>query len=1369
MLLSYMRSSLLLTLCYAIFGVAWILFSDQMVAYLVGDYALFVVVSRYKGIAFVLISAAFIFLALTRSRHMDQSDQNQPGQQRYIVSGFIILLLAVPLLAVAVTRFYGPELQHQNMEQLSEVVTLKSTQISQWLEQSGRELEALEQLIDTGPRNIPSESEQFHRMQQAVFSMLQGLGYTGAEIHMPGRAPLQLGVVPRQVDVDLELESFPINQQDRLQLLQSEDNSVWVRIARSGDDDSVALDLYRPFDTSLQPILSDWLLSGNSSELLLLQTRGDQGVYISPLKYSDASPMTQTTGLLSQKTPAAVALASGGGGTVIGEDYRGINVMAAYQNVFGSPWSLVVKRDHDEVMRPLDTLLKWILLLGMVFMLIVGLILLLLWRQQRLSLSLQARSDLNARDRILQRFYELPLIGMGIYDPDARRWIRVNDELVRMLGYDRDELLTFDWRELTPGHLLEEEEGLFQAVMEGAQDGYRMEKQLRHADGYMVDIRLDVQIEREGGWMLAMMQDVSQQKRSEAQIHRQANLYNMLSQTNQLIVRRHAPQRIFQSACDIAIRFGKLRFAWVAQLGPSGQVKPLASAGLGGESLPMLVQLCHSYSKQALTTVALRQGERLMVNNIYADPRFQPWYQLARRYDIHSVIVLPLGDGAGHDSVMTLYAAEPDFFSDEVVNTLDELGQDIGFALINYSRDQALEKASQVINASPAVLMRWSNSPGWPVTYVSDNVRRWGVEPATLLSGEINHEQLIHPDDRTRVLAEVEEYLKQGKSAYQQLYRLHLLSGDLIWIEDHTHVQRDAQGRIEYIEGVLTDVTERQQQEERLQRASAVLDSTREAVLITDGRQNIIQINAAFGEMFGWSEEELLGETPHKFASGRHPRAFYQQLWEELERDGHWQGEIMSRRREGEVFPALLSISVIQGPNNLPSHYVGVYTDLSRLKESESRLEYQALHDPLTGLPNRVRLFKQLQSCIQYNRRHGRNSALLMIDLDNFKNVNDSFGHLLGDRLLEQAAERLKLRLRDEDMLFRLGGDEFVVLLEEVGSEADAANVALSLIHQFEQSFTLTDEVDARVGASIGISLITSQQQKPEDLLQQADAALFRAKEQRGSLSFFSDDLTQAARQRLELEQRLSRAIDANELQLYYQPQWSLESGAITGVEALIRWQDPERGLIPPDAFIPVAEQTTLIDQIGRWVLNEACDQIARWQAAGINIPVVAVNVSPQQLRYHSLPDEVASALARTGIAPERLELELTESALMAPNLEPVDMLNQLRELGVRLAIDDFGTGYSSLAYLKRFPLDLLKIDKSFTDDLLESDEARAIVETIIVLGHKLGLRVLAEGVETEAQRARLRELGCHQYQGYLGSRPLPLAELETLLKSLQC
>jgi diguanylate cyclase (GGDEF)-like protein len=384
--------------------------------------------------------------------------------------------------------------------------------------------------------------------------------------------------------------------------------------------------------------------------------------------------------------------------------------------------------------------------------------------------------------------------------------------------------------------------------------------------------------------------------------------------------------------------------------------------------------------------------------------------------------------------------------------------------------------------------------------------------------------------------------------------------------------------------------------------------------------------------------------------------------------------------------------------------------------------------------------------------------------LDNFKDVNDSFGHLVGDQLLEQAAQRLKLRLRDEDMLFRLGSDEFAVLLEDVTSGGDAANVALSLIRQFDGSFTLSGGVEVRVGASIGISLITNLKQKPEDLLQQADAALFRAKERRGSLSFYSDDLTQAARQRLELEQRLGRAIEANELRLYYQPQWSLETGEMTGVEALVRWQDPERGLISPVEFIPIAEQTVLIDHIGRWVLNEACDQIARWQAAGLHIPRVAVNVSPQQLRYHSLPDEVAKALERTGIAPELLELELTESALMAPNLEPVAMLKQLRALGVRLAIDDFGTGYSSLAYLKRFPLDLLKIDKSFTDDLLESDEARAIVETIIVLGHKLGLRVLAEGVETEAQRSLLNTLGCHQYQGYLRSRPLPVTELEALL-----
>jgi len=1366
MLLSQMRSPLILTLLYAVLGVAWIVFSDQLVVYLAGDLHRFAEVSRYKGVAFVLISAALIFLALTHYRYEERFSRGAFGRQRYLVLAFVALLLVVPLLAVSVTRLYGPELQQRELDRLDQVAELKSSQISQWLEQSSRELGAIEQLLVTGGNTVAPESERFARMEQAVSSLLQGLGYSGAEIHFPGREPLQLGTVPRIATNGNPLKPFRISQRDWLQLLQDEDATAWVRLSRPSHGDRIALELYRPLETSLQPILSEWLLSGNSAELLLLQAKGGRGVYISPLKHSDARPMTQTISLIGQTIPGAIALVSGGSGEVAGEDYRGVPVLAAYRTVPNSPWALVIKRDHDEVLEPLDTLLQWMLLLGMIFMLAVGLILLLLWRQQRLRLSLQAKADLDARDRILQRFYDMPLIGMGIYDPVARSWVRVNDELLRMLGYEREQFMAMDWRELTPSHLLDEEEYQFKAVMDGLRDGYQMEKQLRHADGHLVDIRLNVQIEWEsgGGWMLAIMQDVSERKRNEILIQRQANLYNMLSQTNQMIVRRHAPERIFQSACDIAVRFGKLSFAWMAQLDKSGKLRPLVSAGFGDESLPMLVQLCRNYPEQGLTMAAIRQGERMLANNIFTDPGFQPWYQLARRHDIHAAIVLPLSDADGRLVVMTLYAGEPDFFTDEVVNTLDELSHDISFALANYSRDQALEKANQVINASPVVLMRWENSAGWPVSYVSDNVRRWGIEPAGLRSGEVNYEQLIHPDDRETIAAEVKGHLERNENEYHQLYRLQLASGEVIWVEDHTHVQRDRQNNILHMEGVLTDVTERQQQEARLERASAVLDSTREAVVITDARQHIIQINPAFNEMFGWTEEELVGNTPHQFASGRHDSAFYEHMWYELDQSGHWQGEIMSRRRDGEVFPALLSISVVRGPRGSINHYVGVYTDLSRLKESESRLEYQALHDLLTGLPNRQMLFSQLDHCIHYNRRHKRISALLMIDLDNFKDVNDSFGHLVGDQLLEQAAQRLKLRLRDEDMLFRLGGDEFAVLLDDVNSGGDAANVALSLIRQFDGSFTLDGGVEVRVGASIGISLVTNVKQKPEDLLQQADAALFRAKERRGSLSFYSDDLTQAARQRLELEQRLGRAIEANELRLYYQPQWSLESGEMTGVEALVRWQDPERGLIPPAEFIPIAEQTVLIDHIGRWVLNEACDQIARWQAAGLHIPRVAVNVSPQQLRYHSLPDEVAKALERTGIAPELLELELTESALMAPNLEPVAMLKQLRVLGVRLAIDDFGTGYSSLAYLKRFPLDLLKIDKSFTDDLLESDEARAIVETIIVLGHKLGLRVLAEGVETEAQRSLLNTLGCHQYQGYLASKPLPVAELEALL-----
>ncbi|MBV0932753.1 bifunctional diguanylate cyclase/phosphodiesterase [Marinobacterium weihaiense] len=1013
----------------------------------------------------------------------------------------------------------------------------------------------------------------------------------------------------------------------------------------------------------------------------------------------------------------------------------------------------------------------WWLLTG-VLAVLASLILLLNSRRQLYeALSRFTRHEALRREQLLVGFFDMPYIGMGFTDPATGRWLRANEFLQALLGFDSEALCQRDWQGLTHADDLEADQQAFERLMAGECDAYELKKRFVAASGEMVPVRIYVRLLRdpagEPEHAICMVHDLRHEQAAQQALQRQSNLYSMLSRVNQLIVHSDSAEDVLASACRIAVEDGQMSFAWIGQCNDQGHiVSALAHAGdrQMASGVHELFEIFAAHPGQGLSEQAIAEGRTVVVNDTLSVVTYRPWHSFSRRYRCLSAISMPLLHQGRVFANLTLYADSVGFFTEPLVATLEEMASDIGFALDSLQRDQALAAAGQVINSSPYVLIRWKAVTGWPVEFVSDNVRRWGIEPEYLQGDSHNFAAMIHEQDRGRVETEVERYLAQGLNSYTQTYRL-VLPGNrgVIWLEDRTHVQRDMTGKVQSIEGVLVDITARRQQEMRLQQAAAVLDSTREAVLITDANKYILQVNPAFRDMFGWSEADLQGRSTAVLRSGLHDDVFYRDVWHHLNTEGHWQGEIVSRRRHGELFPALLSISRLDMDEEV--RFVGVYTDLSRLKDSESRLEHLSTHDALTGLPNRKALFRQLEHCSQYNRKYRRLSALLLSDLDNFRAINDSFGHLEGDQLLLEVARRFRSELSDDVELYHLGGDEFAVVLEQIHDEGDAAQVATRLMQQLQPLFKLSGGQAVQMSVSFGISLVDQSGSPSQQILQQADAALFRAKEQRGSLSFFSDDMTVAVQQRLAMEQSLRQALERQEFCLYYQPQWSTDGGHLTGVEALIRWQHPDRGMIPPAAFIPVAEQSGLIGQIGRWVLQEACRQVARWQAAGVPVPRVAVNVSPQQLHYHSLVDELAAALEESGIEPERLELEVTESALMSPGVNAEDMLQALREQGVRLAIDDFGTGYSSLAYLKRFPLDLLKIDKSFTDDLLGSKEAHAIVETIILLGHRLGLDVLAEGVETPAQQQALEQLACDHIQGYLMSRPLPVVELERLLR----
>ena len=553
--------------------------------------------------------------------------------------------------------------------------------------------------------------------------------------------------------------------------------------------------------------------------------------------------------------------------------------------------------------------------------------------------------------------------------------------------------------------------------------------------------------------------------------------------------------------------------------------------------------------------------------------------------------------------------------------------------------------------------------------------------------------------------------------------------------------------------------------EEKLQLAANAMENTGDGIMIFDADRRIVSVNKAFTAITGYGADEAIGKTPDFLRSARVEDTSYAQAWEALKETGHWQGESYRRKKSGESYPELRSVSAVRDETGRATHYVVVFTDISRFKEYETRLEFLAHHDPLTLLPNRVLFQNRCNEAFKRTRRHGHMVGLLFVDLDRFKPINDSLGHAVGDQLLQAVAQRMKACTRETDTVARGGGDEFTVLLCELRSGQDAAIVAGKLLEELATPFKLGGH-ELFISASIGIACYPQDGSDAATMLKNADVAMYRAKEEgRNTFRFFSAEMNTHALETLMLSNQLRLALDRDELLLHYQPRVDLSTRKITGVEALVRWQHPERGLVPPGRFIPLAEETGLIVPIGEWVLRAACTQMRSWQRAGLPRLRMAVNLSARQLREPDLAKRMAAILAETGLDPEFLELELTESMVMRDPEETVKSLSELSAIGVSIAIDDFGTGHSSLSYLKRFPIDILKIDQSFVRGIPADPDDVAITRTILAMAKGLGLRAIAEGVETAEQSAFLKAEGCEEGQGYLFSKPVPAEDVEKLLQ----
>lgn len=626
-------------------------------------------------------------------------------------------------------------------------------------------------------------------------------------------------------------------------------------------------------------------------------------------------------------------------------------------------------------------------------------------------------------------------------------------------------------------------------------------------------------------------------------------------------------------------------------------------------------------------------------------------------------------------------------------------------------------------------------------------------------------DEMIHPDDGP-VWSNHVHRINEGGRAESFDIRLKTPTGEIRWI-NHVCLPIYDEDRVQTgVRSTNIDITERKMSEGKLRQAATIFMQVNEGVIITDADSKVLTVNQAFCDISGFTEQDILGKTPKLWRSDYQDEDFYQNLKGMLQETKRWRGEVVNRRKNGDLYNAWLTISAVDDDAGGLANYISIISDISSLKQSQERAEYLAHHDVLTELPNRLLFNDRLEHALQRAIRKRVMVAVLFLDLDNFKAINDGLGHPVGDKVLRLAASRLNKLVRKEDTVARIAGDEFSIILEDITDTESVSILAGKIIESYRSPFYI-DNHELHVTVSIGISISPSDGKDVTTLVKNADTAMYQAKERgKADYCFYTEELTIQALDRLKMENQLRKALANDELQLYYQPQYDLNTDRLIGAEALIRWVNDSLGMVPPDQFIPLAESTGLILPIGEWVLNEACSQTKRWQDLGLELGRIGVNVAGQQIRHGHIVSVVEQVLQDTGLESRYLELEITESFIMQQAEEAISTLVDLRSLGVALAIDDFGTGYSSLSYLKQLPINKLKIDRSFVTDVPEDKDSEAIVSAIIALGKSLKLEVIAEGVETEPQKQFLKSMDCDEAQGYYYSRPLPVDQFTQLLES---
>lgn len=991
-----------------------------------------------------------------------------------------------------------------------------------------------------------------------------------------------------------------------------------------------------------------------------------------------------------------------------------------------------------------------------------------------------AQDALQKSEEQFRNLYENAPIGIFQSTLEGR-FVHANPCMANMLGYDNAQALIDDISDI--GVQLFADSALRAAIVEKVHAGsgwvYLNEVRWRRKDGSVVIFdasgRALTPAPGEPMVLEGIFQDVTERVHAEDKLKRLANLYAALSRCNEAIVRCKDRTELFNSICRDAVELAGMSMVWVSQVNSAtGVVAPVASFGKGSayvEDIDISVNEELATGRGPVGT-SIRENRPVWCQDFEGDPMMVPWRERGRMYGWKSLASLPLVEHGVVVGAIAFYSEFKDAFEDAERNLFAEMAMDISFALdrfVDEAQQQAVRTELMEAQAINRIANKLAKMGGWKIEVPemkliwSDEVNEihdlpLGIQPTV--------EQAISfydPESLPIIQKAVNACIREGVS-YDHELQLTTASGRHIWVRALGSAMRNAQGVITSVHGTFQDISDVKQTADSLRRLTQAVEQSPSSIVITDLNVNIVYANATFARQTGYSVSEVIGKNPRLLQSGKTSQTSYETLWDHLGRNEGWTGEFVNRRKDGSEYIESVRISPVRDDHGVVTNYLAIKDDITDQKMAATRIAYLAHYDQLTGLPNRTLLQERARYALGMAQRSGENLVVMFLDLDHFKNVNDTLGHSVGDQLIQEIAKRLQSTMREVDTVSRSGGDEFIFILPDTNA-LGASHVAASLMKRIAMPYQIGGN-ELITSSSIGIAVYPDDGGDMETLYKNADAAMYEAKQAgRNGFRFFTQEMQANSARNLLISNALRRALELNQLYLHYQPQVSIDDGHVVGAEALLRWDHPELGSVSPAEFIPIAESSGQIIEIGEWVLRTAVAQMKAWLDQGLPSMVVAVNLSAIQFKDTNLTGLVTSVLAEAGLAPEHLELELTEAVAMNDPLAAISVMNNLHDFGIRMSIDDFGTGYSSLSYLKRFKVYKLKIDQSFVQHIADNPEDKAIVTAVINMAASLGMHTIAEGVETAAQLAFLRLHGCDEVQGYFFSKPLSVAQFEAFVK----